>query len=229
MNILGKIVSVFQDRPAPRAGRIDQVTGEDRPEHWDEVAVGKVEALRQSVTGSRTTVAILTMALGILAPKIKGELSPSDIDGALTIIGNALSGVAAIRALWTNAQRRWEPNGRDVIKPGFTNAEAPQAKKRYLGGVLEQKRDYSKRNPEELISAADAVKEAEAFKILVPPKVNAAEGFNAAWLGIITRRAEEIGVPPDELIFKASEHRANGGTLATLAAALPHSYAELSE
>lgn len=214
MNILGKIAALFQSRPIPRAGRVDQATLEDRPESWDEVAVGKIEALRQSITGSRTTVAILTMALGILAPKIKAEVAPSDIDGALAIIGNALSGVAAIRALWTNAQRRWEPNSRDVIKPGFANAQAPQAKKRYLGGVLDQKRDYSKRNPEEVIlAAADAV--------------NAAEGFNAAWLGIITRRAEEIGVPPDELIFKASEHRAKGGTLSGLAAALPHSFSEL--
>lgn len=229
MNILGKIAALFQSRPIPRAGRVDQATLEDRPESWDEVAVGKIEALRQSITGSRTTVAILTMALGILAPKIKAEVAPSDIDGALAIIGDALSGVAAIRALWTNAQRRWEPNSRDVIKPGFANAQAPQAKKRYLGGVLDQKRDYSKRNPEEVIlAAADAVKEAEAFEILLqPPKVNAAEGFNAAWLGIITRRAEEIGVPPDELIFKASEHRAKGGTLSGLAAALPHSFSEL--
>lgn len=213
MNILGKIVSVFQDRPAPRAGRIDQVTGEDRPEHWDEVAVGKVEALRQSVTGSRTTLAILGLVLSIAAPKIKAEVAPSDIDGALAIIGNALAGVAALRAIWTNAQRRWEPNGREVIKPGFTGERVQR-----LATVLKQRREY--RQP----VAAD-----EAAESVAPLRDVTPENFNAAWLGIITRRAEEIGCVPDELMFRASEHRANGGTLATLAAALPHSYAELSE
>ena len=122
MNILGKFFALFQDRPVPRAGRVDQATLEDRPEHWDEVAVGKVEVLRQSITGSRTTLAILTAALGLLAPKIKAEVSPSDIDGALAIAGNILSGIAGIRAIWTSAM-----NTPKAAEPSLVRIRTPNA------------------------------------------------------------------------------------------------------
>lgn len=110
MNILGKIASTCKSNPPPpRAGRVDQVTLADRPEHWDEVTVGKIESLRQSITGSRTTVAILGVLLSLAAPYIKAEISPGEIDGALVLIGNSLAAVAALRGLWTNAARRWQP------------------------------------------------------------------------------------------------------------------------
>lgn len=230
MNILGKFIALFQDRPAPRAVRVDQVTLEDRTEHWDEVAVGKIEALRQSLTGSRTTLAILTAALGLLAPKIKADIAPSDIDGALAIAGDILSGIAGIRAIWTSAIRRWQPTAREVVKPGFDDPQRPK----YLGNLLSQRRDYTKRdNSDRTLSGEqkEVLQVAEGdFRQRVASRISdAPETFNAAWLGIITRRAEEIGCPPDELIFRASEHRATGGTLATLANALPHTFAELSK
>ena len=213
MNILGKFFALFQDRPVPRAGRVDQVTGADRPEYWDEVAVGKVEALRQSITGSRTTLAILTAALSLLAPKIKADIAPSDIDGALAIAGNILSGIAGIRAIWTSAIRRWQPTAREVIKPGFTGAR--------LATVLKQRRDY--RAPVKEEDEEPWQEQEEPISSETP------ESFPASWLGIITRRADEIGCAPDVLARIAATHRANGGTLGTLAAQLPHSYAELSQ
>lgn len=216
MNILGKFFALFQDRPVPRAGRVDQATLEDRPEHWDEVAVGKVEALRQSITGSRTTLAILTAALGLLAPKIKAEVSPSDIDGALAIAGNILSGIAGLRAIWTNAQRRWEPTAREVIKPGFTGERGQR-----LAKVLEQRRGYKRPVTEE---GEEPWQEQEE-----PIFSEAPESFPPSWLGIITRRADEIGCAPDVLVRIAATHRANGGTLGTLASQLPHSFNEIAE
>lgn len=227
MNILGKIWAHLRGKPIVLRAQ-DPETGEPVPYP---VCLKIADWL-----SSTTNRWVVVFALNWYLSRHGYDVTPEDlqplIDRFQTDLHWVNDGIAAI-ASWRavagrlRAKKVFHPNGPPItITPNAIRAGAMQAvedgqvprlvKRQYLAGVLEQKRDYKQ-------AAGEAAEPA------APPRDVTPENFNAAWLGIITRRAEEIGCVPDELMFRASEHRAAGGTLATLAAALPHSYAELSE
>lgn len=234
MNILGKIWAHLRGKPIVLRAQ-DPETGEPVPYP---VCLKIADWL-----SSTTNRWVVVFALNWYLSRHGYDVTPEDlqplIDRFQTDLHWVNDGIAAI-ASWRavagrlRAKKVFQPNGPPItITPNAIRAGAMQAvedgqvprlvKRQYLAGVLEQKRDYKQPVAEE-----DPIP-SNSRELKPSPQVTAGESFNAAWLGIITRRAEEIGCVPDELMFRASEHRANGGTLATLAAALPHSYAELSE